>query len=291
MTRPRLADPEVITQAQTKQGRKHRQYWNEKENDARQYWYPLTPEGEPDQVVFSVTTILKEINKPGIPQWYANAVAARAAQNPEALFTRTEGEAYNYLRWAGTHELKAAGERGDKIHSFIEHDLGGTKPDPGFVDEDDLQMQNLWLDLRWNREIDPLHLEVTAWSHKHGYAGTIDGIGYIDGKLTMWDVKSSRNIWDEHKEQLAALGNADELLIEVEPLVWQKLDMPEIEQYAIIRIRPDDVDHKGNFVPGFWEILTFSIEEINEYFPTFLGALQVKMGRENTKKFKKKKED
>ena len=288
MTRPRLADPEVIAQVQTKQGRKHRMYWSDKENDARQYWYPLTPEGEPDQVVFSVTTILKMINKPAIPQWYADQVAARVAAFPDAILTRTEAEAFNFFRWAGSNALKEAGELGDKLHGFIERDLLGEPHPDEWIDERDKQLRDLWTDLRWSHTIEPLHLEVTAWSHKHGYAGTVDGIGYLDGKLTLWDNKTSRNLWDEHKEQLAALGNADELLIEVEPLTWQRLDMPSIEQYAILHIRPDDIDSKGEFVPGYWAVHTFSVEEINDYFPTFLGALAVKKGRETTKKYKQK---
>lgn len=287
-TRPRLADPDVILEAQTKQGRKHRQYWSDKENDARQYWYPLTPEGEPDQVVFSVTTILKMIHK-NVAQWYADQVAAKVAAFPDAAFTRTEGETFNFFRWAGTNALKEAGELGDKLHGYAERDLLGEPHPDEWVDARDQQLRDLWLDLRWKHNIEPIYTEVTAWSHKHGYAGTLDGLGYLDGKLTLWDVKTSRNLWPEHKEQLAALGNVDELLIEVEPLVWQSVGLPEIEQYAILWLRPDDVGNKGEFIPGFSAVHVFPKEEIDEYFSTFLGALAVKNGRENTKKYDKKR--
>lgn len=289
-TRPRLADPEVILEAQTKQGRKHRQYWSAKNNDARQYWYPLTPEGEPDQIVFSVTTVLGMIEKGALKQWYADQVAAKIAANPDASFTRTEGEVFNFFRWAGSNALKEAGELGDHLHSYAEADLGGKPQEPYWPDARDQQLQDLWHELRWAHNLEAEHLEVTAWSHKHGYAGTLDGLGWLDGKYTLWDIKTSRNLWEEHKEQLAALGNADELLTEPEPLKWQRVDMPPIEQYAILRVRPDDIDSKGNPVPGFWAVHTYPVEEINDYFPTFLGALAVKNGRELTKKYKKQKE-
>lgn len=282
----------MFAQAQTKKGRKHRQYWSDKENDARQYWYPLTPEGEDDQIVFSVTTILKMINKGAIPQWYADQVAAKIAAFPDAPFTRTETETFNFFRWAGSNAMKEAGEVGTKLHTYAENDLlGEPQPEDWELTERDQQLRDLWHDLRWHHNLEPLYTEVTGWSHTHGYAGTIDFLGYVDGKMTLGDVKTSRNLWPEHKEQLAALGNVDELLIESAPLEWEVHDLPDIEQYAIFHVRPDDVNGKGEFVPGYWALHTYPIEEIQDYFPTFLGALAVKKGRELTKQYDNVKEE
>lgn len=283
LTRPALADPEVISATLEKRNKKVAQYWNEQENDARRYWYPLTPEGEDEQYVFSVTTALGMINKPGIPQWYADAVAARVTANPDGLFTRTESEGFNWLRYAGKNVLKDLGEVGDRIHKYAESDLDWSVPAPDVVDERDAQLREQWHAFRDWHEVEPLHLEVTAWNHTHGYAGTLDGLLYIDGVLTLADIKSARNTWSEHKEQLAALGNCEELLKQVGPHEWERLDMPPFEQYALIRLRPNDLD-----VPAYWELLVFSKEEINDYFGTFLGALQVKKGRELTKKYESK---
>lgn len=153
------------------------------------------------------------------------------------------------------------------------------------VDQRDVQLRQQWHAFRDWHNVEPIHLEVTAWNHTHGYAGTLDGLGYIDGVLTLWDLKSARNTWSEHKEQLAALGNCEELLKQVGEFEWERLEMPPFEQYALIRLRPDDYNGSGEFVPAFWELLVFSKEEINDYFDTFLGALQVKKGRELTKKY------
>lgn len=288
MTKPSLADEEVVAAVLEKRGKKVAQYWDERENDARRYWYPLTPDGEPEQYVFSVTTALGMINKKALIQWAADQVAARAANNPEALFTRTEGEGFNYLRYAHSSVLNDAAQMGTKIHAYHEADLDWTRPFPTVDDERDVELINQWNLFRQAHNIEPLHLEVTAWSHKHNYAGTLDGIGYIDGVLTLYDLKSSRNLWPEHKEQLAALGNADELLIQVGEHEWVREAIPDFEQYAIIHLRPGDFNGKGDFVPAYWELLVFSKEEINDYFDTFLGALQVKEGRELTKKYDSK---
>lgn len=288
MTAPDLANEEVIAAVLEKRGKKVAQYWDERENDARRYWYPLTPEGEDEQYVFSVTTALGMINKKAIVQWAADQVAARATSNPEALFTRTEGEGFNYLRYAHSSVLNDAAQMGTKIHAYHEADLDWTRPFPAVDDERDVELINQWNLFREAHTIEPLHLEVTAWSHKHGYAGTLDGIGYIDGVLTLYDLKSSRNLWPEHKEQLAALGNADELLIQTGEFDWERIDIPDFEQYGIIHLRPGDFNGKGEFVSAYWELLVFSKEEINDYFGTFLGALQVKKGRELTKKYDSK---
>lgn len=283
MTRPSLANPEVIRQAREKQGRKHKLHWSDKDHDARQYWYPLTPADEDDELVYSVTTALKMINKPALPQWYSDAVAARVTANPDGLFTRTQEEGFRWLRFAGSSVLKDLGEVGDRIHKYAESDLDWSVPAPDVVDERDAQLREQWHAFRSWHEVEPLHLEVTAWNHTHGYAGTLDGLLYIDGVLTLADIKSSRNTWSEHKEQLAALGNCEELLKQVGPHEWERLNMPPFEQYALIRLRPNDLD-----VPAYWELLTFPKEEINDYFDTFLGALMVKKGRELTKKYDSK---
>jgi hypothetical protein len=52
-------------------------------------------------------------------------------------------------------------------------------------------------------------------NREHGYAGTLDGLWKIDGVPTLVDVKTARNTWPEHFQQLAALGACYSVMEEV----------------------------------------------------------------------------
>jgi hypothetical protein len=70
--------------------------------------------------------------------------------------------------------------------------------------------------------------EIMVWSLKQWYAGTFDLLAYIDGKLTMLDLKTSLRVYDKHFLQMAAYEDARREL---------KLDW--IEQAGVLHLTPD----------------------------------------------------
>ena len=87
------------------------------------------------------------------------------------------------------------------------------------------------------------------------------------------DVKTSRAVRDTHIAQLAAYGAASMAVVEVpegtEGAVEYKgswfadKTLPGFQKYAIVQIRPDDYDPKGNLIPAFCKLHVLSQDEID----------------------------
>ncbi len=58
----------------------------------------------------------------------------------------------------------------------------------------------------WAKEhgFEPIRSEQVVYSHRYRYAGTFDLLGYVDGRLTLIDLKTSKAVYDEMRLQLAA---------------------------------------------------------------------------------------
>ena len=60
-----------------------------------------------------------------------------------------------------------------------------------------------------------------------GYAGTLDRIGYLNGKLTLLDIKTTTSIMKTNALQLAAYKNA-----------WQEMHDKTIDQIVCVQLKP-----------------------------------------------------
>lgn len=284
----------------------------------RGYKNPFTGE-----VVPSVTTALGAIDKPGIRQWIADNTAAYAVANIDHLLNRTEEQGYNFLRWYWnrmkdsdfddptvdirdyhTGVLNDAAELGTLTHEWIEADLNDWF-EPDIFRDEQAQMIAEYLAWKTEHDIEVACTEATLFGQ--GYAGTVDWIGQIDGVWTLVDNKTSRNTWDEHIAQLAALGAAHTWLREVpagtpgaqkhEKTVkgvkqvswWVQDEIPPIQQYAILHVRPDDYNSKGEFVPAFCKLKIVPQAEIDAGWEMFQGALQVRKSQSRLKEVRKQR--
>jgi hypothetical protein len=256
----------------------------------------LDDAGKP-MLVPSVTTITGVTHKPGLQQWIADQTAAYAVTNIDALMSRTEEAGWGFLRYfwkrepksvdelRGAHRrvLNEAADIGTNVHEWIEADLRGEF-EPAIDSFECEQMVEQWLQWKSEHTIDPVLVEATAVNREHGYAGTLDGVWIIDGVPTLVDVKTSRNTWPEHFQQLAALGACYSVMEEVaedaEGAVayadtwWVERVMPAFSEYAILHLRPQDVDNKGNQMDSFCTLKP--VGNIDLHFEGFLGALQIK---------------
>ena len=263
------------------------------------YRHPLTK-----QVVPGVTTVLKMLNKPALLQWAVDQTAAFAVANIDGLLSRTEEQGWGFLRWywnrdplkGDTSDIRNfyngvrddAANLGTMIHEWIEAEHGGGMyPDTTDAPEFFWQMVNVWNEWVSKHDVKPIVSEGTVWSKEFGYAGTIDGIWEVDGVRYLLDVKSSRNIFDEHRMQLAALGNADVLMVEGEDGTWTEELVPAFDGYAILHIRPQDVDKDGNVLEPYCTLDILDADEMPYHFETFKGLLLASQSQ-NTLKEKRK---
>ncbi len=123
--------------------------------------------------------------------------------------------------WDEAEALKeAAGERGSKVHSAIEKLIAGfeVKIDDKFLNPKTDQEEELNADeyeaivsfANWFNEVKPRVLanEIPIVSKEYNFAGTIDFVCEIDGKIWIVDFKTGQNTWPSHELQLSAYKNA-----------------------------------------------------------------------------------
>ena len=123
--------------------------------------------------------------------------------------------------WDEAEALKsAAGDKGSRVHLAIDQILSGEefKIDTKVMDKTSGEMVELSLEelicvksfCDWRNEAKPeiLATEITVFSEKYGYAGTVDLICKIDGVLYVVDFKTSKQVWMEHELQISAYRSA-----------------------------------------------------------------------------------
>ena len=242
-------------------------------------------------IVPGVTTVLKRLDKPGVLQWAVDNTAAYAVANVEGLLNRTQEQGYGFLRWYWKRDpldgdltdirnysagvLNDAAELGTLMHDWVaaEHD---DLPFPDVTNAPDYfwEMVAEWDEYKSKTVIKPLYTEVTLWNTVERYAGTADGIWDIDGVMTLVDLKTSRNTWDEHWMQLEALRRCDKLLTEVDG-EWIESANLVPEKMALLHIRPSDVDKNGNPMLPFAQLKVMADNEHDAMWQAFKGLLSV----------------
>jgi hypothetical protein len=242
-------------------------------------------------VVPGVTTVLKNLNKPGIVQWAVDNTAAYAVANIDGLLNRTEEQGYGFLRWYWKRDplkgdltdirnysngvLNDSAELGTLVHDWIAADHGAC-PYPDVTDAPPFfwEMVEQWNGFAESHKIEPIHSEVTLWNHDYGYAGTADGIWNIDGKLTLVDIKTARNTWDEHWMQLKALRECHFLLTEVDG-EWIESANLDFDNLSLLHVRPSDYDKHGEPMAPFIKLKDIDQHAEELYWEAFVGLLEV----------------
>lgn len=131
----------------------------------------------------SVTEILAIIAKPGLMTW-ANSLGLAGKDN------KTESQ-----RIAGI---------GTAVHAQIESYFREGKPFYEGAPKEaryPLKLFAMWLQ---KHEIEPVLIEESLISPALGFAGTIDLLAKVDGRLTLIDFKTSTRIYGDYYAQLSA---------------------------------------------------------------------------------------
>lgn len=197
--------------------------------------------------VMGITSALGILDKPGVLQWSIDNVVAYAIQNIDGLMSRTDEQAFGFLRFyhkrfkesdfddanvdienASNGVLNDLAELGTLTHLWIEENLN-DRFEPQIVRNEQAEMIEAFLEWKSRHKIEVVLSEATVVGHN--YAGTLDHLLIItcehDGPTclgqpsgvavpTLVDVKTSRRTRREHIAQLAALGAAESLIREVD---------------------------------------------------------------------------
>jgi hypothetical protein len=171
-------------------------------------------------------------------RWYVKQVDNKVTGIPDLLFVPSvtwiagcypKGISfYKWLAnkgWDESQALKeAAGDKGSKVHTAIEDMIHGqqVKMDAKYLNKSTEQQEELTLEeydclmgfADWVKEQRPefLRSEFVVFDDEIGYAGTVDCLCRIGGKVFLVDFKSGQYIWPEYELQLSAYKHALNIL-------------------------------------------------------------------------------
>ena len=204
----------------------------------RHYVHPITNDKVP-----SVTTILSAaLAKPALVPWAAKIVAEYAVANKDTWQNLDNQAAIDLIKNSHRRISGEAMQLGSSVHTIIE-DLLRNKP-VDFIPPQTEHMVRKAAELIQEFRPKPSHIEVTVWSHKHNYAGSLDAVVEIAGKTYLFDWKTSSGVFPDYALQCAAYANADEIIRpdgEIEPL-------PVINGFIIAHL-PKDPKERWSLVP------------------------------------------
>jgi hypothetical protein len=205
----------------------------------------------------SVTTILDVLNKPQLVNW---AVRLTRDYLRQKLFALQRADSLQNLnvdsllaKSASEHNRvrSAAANHGIDIHRSIAS-YAGNKCNIAYDQNPVIKAFRAWQD---EAQFVPIASEKLVFSREHGYAGTVDIIGTLSGRLAVLDIKTGRSVYPEYKLQLAAYAVA-----------WGEMTGHFPEVCANLHVG-------NNFTIA--EANIFTAAELLPLFQTFLAAKQL----------------
>ena len=162
--------------------------------------------------------------------------------------------AVNQQAWKKSREK--SGDLGTEVHSLIEHSckriLGFIEPRPDVSDEA-IAVYGDWD--RWARDVrlQPVVAEKAVASLTHRFAGRFDLVAWVEGRLSLLDWKTSKDVYPEMRMQSAAYRQG-----------LREHGWPEMDAH-IVRLPKDG-----------GRIHAVKVEEpVADLFRAFLGALEM----------------
>lgn len=106
-----------------------------------------------------------------------------------------------------------AAESGTLTHHLVECHIKGVEPDTSDYSQNQIdKAENGYLAyLEWEKLFDPVYIssEMKMVSEAHGFGGTCDLKGELNGELTLFDWKTSKGLYPEMKIQMSAYREMD----------------------------------------------------------------------------------
>jgi hypothetical protein len=175
--------------------------------------YTISENGNKPFQCPSVTTILNVLNKPALVEWGVKCACDFMYDGLQDLFQQecySSDEVLDVLgnaRQAHNRVKDEAAEIGTGAHDWLAQywtaklDLA---PPPQPLEEGPVQ-NCITAVMGWikEHEVKPILIEKPSYSRLHKITGTADFIGWIDGKLSVLDYKSTKQIWPEVALQTA----------------------------------------------------------------------------------------
>ncbi len=152
----------------------------------------------------SVTTILKAWPAPQLERWKLKQVAAAWRDNRDKL-------GYSDLnRLVALAIDSTAADRGTAAHRAVETSLSGGTPETRWS-----EITDSILDCVQSAGVTVTLQEAVVVDREAGYAGSADMLGRDkEGRPVVLDLKTGKNVWDNHWAQIFAYASAAEVVVD-----------------------------------------------------------------------------
>jgi hypothetical protein len=185
-----------------------------------------------------VTTILNGLPKPALINWAGTATAGYAVDHWDELAALAPSERLKKLQGARYEDRDKAANRGTEVHGLAERLVRGEQIE---VPEELAGHVESYVHFLDEFDPQPLMVEGVIFSHRHGYAGTLDLVADFPtlGKRLLVDLKTNRSgIFGETALQLAGYRYADTYL----DADGNEAPMLEVDGCAAIHVKADGFD-------------------------------------------------
>ena len=188
--------------------------------------------------VLSVTTILNEgVPKPALVDWAAKVTAQAAVNDWEDLSRLPVSDRLERLIAAHWETRDRAALTGTAIHALGEALVQGQSVDVPDVHRPAVEAYARFLD---RYDVQPIAVERPVCHYAHGWAGQFDLRARVRGGTDwLFDLKTSRGIFDNNALQLAAYASAELVALDAsgDLSVWAPP-----ERCGFIHIKGDSVE-------------------------------------------------
>lgn len=188
----------------------------------------------------------------------------------------------------GEEIMKKSADEGTRVHAAAEAILTGKEP---VVEKDITPAIEAFVEFveKNNVQVDPDYVERRIVNHNDRYAGTVDSVALIDGKLGVLDIKTSSGIYRDYTLQLAAYfpplqeelrGLSTRWILRIDQdRICRKCNATRREKGGRIKVRapyPSNgmnyktCDHEWSEVRGITELKEFPYW--HDDYQAFLGA-------------------
>lgn len=192
--------------------------------------------------ITGVTTIIGIINKPWLVPWSAKMVVEWIREHATKKFSEEfqttmytlSDQQLDEAKFSHQRKKEKAGDIGTKVHKWIEDFINAkiNKTTPPEIQPEFYHITRNFVQWSIDNKVKFIASEKRLYSKTYWYAGTMDFVCEIDGKIWIGDIKTGSGIAPEAFFQMAAYQNA---LQEME-------EYPEIEGNVVLNCKKD-----GNF--------------------------------------------
>jgi hypothetical protein len=210
---------------------------------------------------WSVTTILQVAPKPALINWAKKFTAEYAVDHFDAFKALVEDDpmaAVDWLKGAAWRDRDRKAELGSFVHAAAEAYVLG-QPFPKWPKNVEPPMRQF---IAFLDDCQPVfeQTELSVYSKTWNYAGTLDGIATLDGRVLVGDWKTGADLYPEVALQLAAYRHAEF----IGAPDGDELPMPKTDGAFALHLPRDGSDY-----------VLLDVRADDEVFQTFLYMVEV----------------